>query len=58
MILSLPVDPITGQSLPYSNEYIEAATNIKQTGTLVPYKLDYLKSIGIDETILTQIKKD
>lgn len=51
---TLPTDPISGQSGPYSPNYIAAASQVvKNNGSPVPYSLPYLQSLGINTTIPT-----
>jgi len=52
--MMLPISPLTGQSLPWSPQYMQVANNIKQTGSVVPYSSEYLKSVGIDLNIMAK----
>lgn len=44
--MSLPTDPITGQSAPYSNDYLNFANNVYQQGSFVPYSPKTIQYYG------------
>lgn len=42
----LPTDPISGQSAPYNNQYLQFANNSAQAGSLVPYSPQTITDYG------------
>lgn len=46
--MMLPINPLNGQSGPYSTAFIVVAQHIKVTGSTIPYSNKYVKSLGID----------
>ena len=46
---AMAISPLTGQMAPWSTEYMNAATNIKN-GNTAPYAAGYTPSIGLPET--------